>query len=122
MEDLVSSAVQVDGVRVATGTVDSTDMEGFRATADQLRDALKEGGVGVIGANMNGKASLISVVTDDLVGRGIHAGEIVKEVARFVGGGGGGKPHLAQAGGKDPEKIPEALAQVPNIVRTKLGG
>ena len=65
---------------------------------------------------------MISVVTDDLVSRGIHAGKIVRDVARFVDGGGGGKPHLAQAGGKDPSKIPEALSHVPDIVRGMLDG
>jgi alanyl-tRNA synthetase len=121
MGDLVSGAVDVEGVRVATGTIAAADMDAFRSAGDQLRDALKATGVGVIGAALNGKASLITVVTDDMVSRGIHAGEIVKEVARYVDGGGGGKPHLAQAGGKDPDRIPEALSKVPEIVRGKLG-
>ncbi|MBK37135.1 MAG: alanine--tRNA ligase [Gemmatimonadetes bacterium] len=121
MGDLVTGAVEVGGVRVATGTIAAADMDAFRSAGDQLRDALKATGVGVIGAALNGKASLITVVTDDMVGRGFHAGEIVKEVARYVEGGGGGKPHLAQAGGKDPDRIPEALSKVPDIVREKLG-
>jgi alanyl-tRNA synthetase len=86
-----------------------------------LRNALGSG-VGVIGANLDGKASVIAVVTDDLISRGIQAGNIVKAVAQLVGGGGGGRPHLAQAGGKFPEKISEALAQVPEIVRAQLEG
>ena len=117
----MTGAVEVGGVRVATGTIAAADMDAFRSAGDQLRDALKATGVGVIGAALNGKASLITVVTDDMVGRGFHAGEIVKEVARYVEGGGGGKPHLAQAGGKDPDRIPEALSKVPDIVRDKLG-
>ena len=121
MGDLVNGAVDVGGVRVATGTVEAADMDAFRSAGDQLRDALKATGVGVIGAALNGKASLITVVTDDMVSRGFHAGEIVKEVAQYVEGGGGGKPHLAQAGGKDPDRIPEALSKVPEIVRGKLG-
>ncbi len=63
---------------------------------------------------------MIVAVTDDLVKRGVHAGEIVKTIARTVGGGGGGKPALAQAGGRDLSKLPVALAQVPEIVRKQL--
>ena len=89
---------------------------------DGLRDALGTEGVGVIGANLNGKASLLAVVTDDLIGRGVQAGNVVKAIAQIVGGGGGGRPHLAQAGGKFPEKIGEALARVPDIIRAQVGG
>jgi alanyl-tRNA synthetase len=63
---------------------------------------------------------MIVAVTDDLVRRGVHAGEIVKLIARTVGGGGGGKPALAQAGGRDLAKLPAALAQVPELVRKQL--
>ena len=105
-----------------TGAVDVGDMDTFRSTADKLRDDLKQLGVGVIGASLSGKASLIAVVTDDLISRGVHAGNIVRNVARFVDGGGGGKPHLAQAGGKDPEKIPEALSHVSDIVQGMVEG
>lgn len=122
VDDLIASAEAIDDVRVVTGAVDAADMDTFRSTADKLRDGLKQGGVGVIGASLSGKASLIAVVTDDLISRGVHAGNIVREVAKFVDGGGGGKPHLAQAGGKDPEKIPEALTHVPGIVRGMLEG
>jgi alanyl-tRNA synthetase len=122
VEDLISSAVSVGDVRVVTGTIEAGDMDTFRSTADRLREGLKHQGVGVIGAALGGKASLIAVVTDDLISRGVHAGSIVSDVARFVGGGGGGKPHLAQAGGKDPEKIPDALSHVPDIVRGMVEG
>jgi len=122
VDELIASATSVGDIRIVTGAVEAADMDTFRNAADQLRDNLKTLGVGVIGASLNGKASLISVVTDDLVTRGIHAGNIVRDVAKFVDGGGGGKPHLAQAGGKDPEKIPEALSHVPDIVRSMIGG
>jgi alanyl-tRNA synthetase len=121
MDGLVGEAVDVDGVRVVAAQVQPVDMDGFRDMADGLRNALQSG-VGVLGAAMHGKASLIAVVTDDLIQRGVQAGGVVKEAARIVGGGGGGRPHLAQAGGKDPEKLAEALQQVPEIVRTQLGG
>ncbi|MCY4351533.1 MAG: alanine--tRNA ligase [Gemmatimonadetes bacterium] len=122
MDILVSSALNVNGLRVVAAEVSPPDMDGFRTMGDGLRDALGTGGVGVIGANLNGKASLLAVVTDDLIGRGVQAGNVVKAIAQIVGGGGGGRPHLAQAGGKFPEKIGEALARVPDIIRAQVEG
>ena len=122
VDDLIAAAVSVGGITVATGTIEAGDMDTFRSTADKLRDGLKHQGVGVIGTSLSGKASLIAVVTDDLISRGVHAGHIVRDVARFVDGGGGGKPHLAQAGGKNPGKIPDALSHVPDIVRGMVEG
>ena len=122
MDMLVNSALNVNGVRVVAAEVSPPDMDGFRTMGDGLRDALGTEGVGVIGANLNGKASLLAVVTDDLIGRGVQAGNVVKAIAQVVGGGGGGRPHLAQAGGKFPEKIGEALARVPDIIRAQVEG
>ncbi len=122
MDMLVSSALNVNGLRVVAAEVSPPDMDGFRTMGDGLRDALGTGGVGVIGANLDGKASLLAVVTDDLIGRGVQAGNVVKAIAQIVGGGGGGRPHLAQAGGKFPEKIGEALARVPDIIRAQVEG
>lgn len=122
MDMLVSRAINVNGVRVVAAEVSPSNMEGFRTMGDGLRDALGTEGVGVIGANLNGKASLLAVVTDDLISRGVQAGNVVKAIAQIVGGGGGGRPHLAQAGGKFPEKIGEALARVPDIIRAQVGG
>jgi alanyl-tRNA synthetase len=65
---------------------------------------------------MNGKPMIIATVTQDLTSRGLHAGKLVKEVAQVVGGGGGGKPTMAQAGGKDPSRLEEALARVESLV------
>ena len=120
MRDLAVEAIDVDGVRVVATAVQPADVEAFREMGDRLRETLGSG-VGVLGAALNGKASLIAVVTDDLIRRGVQAGPIVKAVAVLVGGGGGGRPHLAQAGGRHPEKMPEALARVPGIVRAQLG-
>jgi len=121
MDVLVQEAVEMDGVRIVAAQVTPTNMDGFRSMADRLRDALGSG-VGVLGADLAGKASLIAVVTDDLIQRGVQAGSVVKAVARVVEGGGGGRPHLAQAGGKNPEKLGEALNLVPEIVQTQLEG
>ncbi|MBE82411.1 MAG: alanine--tRNA ligase [Gemmatimonadetes bacterium] len=122
VDGLISNATALGEIRITTGAVDVADMDSFRSMADKLREGLKDQGVGVIGASLSGKASLIAVVTDDLISRGVHAGNIVRDVAKVVGGGGGGKPHLAQAGGKDPERIPDALSKVADIVRGMVEG
>jgi alanyl-tRNA synthetase len=121
MDVLVKNAGEVDGICVVRERVEPADMDSFRDMGDKLRDALGSG-VGVLGAELDGKASLIAVVTDDLIQRGVQAGNVVREVAKVVGGGGGGRPHLAQAGGRDPGKMAEALELVPEIVRAQLGG
>ena len=96
------------------------DVPSLRAMADGLRESLGSG-VGVLGADIGGKVSFIAVVTDDLIeARGLKAGDIVRGVAQLAGGSGGGKAHLAQAGGRDPGKLDEALAQVAHIVEQQL--
>ena len=94
--------------------VDGQDATGLRTLLDKLRDKLGSGVV-VLGSAEEGKASLCIGVSKDLTGR-IKAGDIVKQLAPIVGGGGGGRPDMAQAGGKDPEKLPEAMAQAGQVV------
>ncbi len=74
----------------------------------------------VLGTVINEKPSLIAAVTPDLISRGLKAGDLIKRVALVVGGGGGGRPDMAQAGGKDPAKLPEALAQVESYIQENL--
>ena len=119
---LLEQADLVEGVRVVSGRVESENAGAMRSMADGLRDNLGSG-VGVLGAAFKGKASFIAVVTDDLISsRGLHAGDIVRGVAEHAGGSGGGKPHMAQAGAREPEKVNEALAAVPGILRRILQG
>ena len=118
-EALVVSARQIDGVAVVAGRVDGLDPDGLRAVADTLRDRLGSGVV-CVGSVLDGKVSLVVAVTKDLTGR-FHAGKLVQEVAKAVGGGGGGRPDLAQAGGKDPERLDAALELVYTLV-TRAGG
>jgi len=118
-EDLVASARQVKGVAVIAGRLDGLDADGLRAVADTLRDRLGSGVV-VVGSVADGKVNLVAAVTKDLVKR-FHAGKLVQEVAKVVGGGGGGRPDLAQAGGKDPGKLDEALAGVGSHVERMAG-
>ncbi|MGY8822723.1 MAG: alanine--tRNA ligase [Candidatus Latescibacterota bacterium] len=119
--DLSAGAEEVDGILVIARRTEVEDVPALRAMADGLREKM-ESGVGVLGAQFDGKGSFIAVVTDDLIkGRGLKAGDIVRSVAQLTGGSGGGKPHLAQAGVRDLEKIDEALAAVAGIVSEQLG-
>ena len=118
--DMSSAAQEVDGIKVVAQRSEVDDVSGLRTMADGLRDSLGSG-VGVLGADIAGKVSFIAVVTDDLIGgRGLKAGDIVREVAKIAGGSGGGKAYQAQAGGRDRGKIDEALAAVVGIVERQL--
>jgi len=106
-EDLVKAARQINGVAVIAGRIDGLDADGLRAVADTLRNRLGSGIV-CVGSVVDGKVNLIAAVTKDLTSR-FQAGKLIQEVAKAVGGGGGGRPDLAQAGGKDPAKLDAAL-------------
>jgi alanyl-tRNA synthetase len=108
----------VDGIRVVAREVPPAPANELRDIADNLRSKLGSGVV-VIGARSDGNVSLVAAVSKDLVGR-VKAGDLVKKLSAMVGGGGGGRPDFAQAGGKDPEKLPEALAAVRDAVREQL--
>jgi len=110
----------VDGIKVVAREVPPAPAGEMRNMADALRSRLGSGVV-VIGSRGDGNVSLVVAVTKDLTGR-IKAGDLVKRLSAVVGGGGGGKADFAQAGGKMPEKLPEALAAVPDAVREQLGG
>jgi alanyl-tRNA synthetase len=109
-QDLVTSARQVAGVPVLAARLDGLDPDGLRSVMDTLRDRLPSGVI-VLGSAVDGKVSLVAAVSKDLMKR-FPAGRLVQEVAKVVGGGGGGRPDLAQAGGKDPSKLDDALATV----------
>jgi alanyl-tRNA synthetase len=113
-DDLVAGARQVNGVAVVAGRIDGLDGDGLRAVADRLRDRLGSGIV-CVGSVLDGKVNLVAAVTKDLTRR-YHAGKLVQEVARAVGGGGGGRPDLAQAGGKEPARLDAALDGVYDVV------
>jgi alanyl-tRNA synthetase len=110
---------EVNGVPLMVSQVRVPDMDGLREMADWFRDRVTSG-VAVLGAVVNGKVLLVVAVTDDLVSSGVKAGDLIGNVAKIVGGGGGGRPTLAQAGGKDPDKLPEALSAVPEILTRNL--
>ena len=118
-EELLSQIQEVDGVKVVAGRTSAGGPDGMREMADFLRDKL--GSVVVaLAAVVEGSPILITMVTPDLVERGLHAGNIARDTAKVMGGGGGGRPEMAQAGGKQPEKVDEALNGVPALVRQGL--
>jgi alanyl-tRNA synthetase len=120
--DAGERTTMVDGFQVLTLRAHPVSMDDLRAIGDAVRNRLASG-VGVIGAEMEGKAHLLTVVTDDLIQAGrLDAPRVVRELASFIGGGGGGKKHMAQAGGKDVERIDEALEKAPEIVGGLVGG
>jgi len=104
------------GTLLITGSIPDADSETLSNMAD--RAAQKKGSaIVVLGSASNGKVTFVAKATPDLVKRGIHAGNLVREVAKIAGGGGGGRPDFAQAGGKDPAKLSDALAAVPALVK-----
>ncbi|HNE34307.1 MAG TPA: alanine--tRNA ligase [Nitrospira sp.] len=115
-----AQAREIKGVQVHAQRTDGLDVNGMRALADQLRDKLRSGVV-ALGAANDGKVSLLVVVTKDLVGR-LKAGELIKAMATEVGGTGGGRPEMAQAGGKNPEGLGPALEKVFGLVQKALEG
>ena len=114
-----STAKTIAGIQVHVQRTDGLDVNGMRALADQLRDRLKSGVV-ALGAANDGKVSLLVVVTKDLIAR-LKAGDLIKEMALEVNGTGGGRPEMAQAGGKDPAKLDVALEKVFGLVERMLG-
>ncbi|PEZ83343.1 alanine--tRNA ligase [Peribacillus simplex] len=114
---LVSNVKDINGVQVLVAKVQATDMNNLRAMADDLKQKL-DSVIIVLGSAQGDKVNLIAGVTKDYIDRGFHAGKLVKEVASRCGGGGGGRPDMAQAGGKDPEKLDAALNFVEEWVLT----
>jgi alanyl-tRNA synthetase len=109
-QDLASQAVDVKGAKVLAATLEGADAKTLRETMDKLKDKLKSAAI-VLGAVSDGKVSLIAGVTADLTGK-VKAGELVNFVAQQVGGKGGGRPDMAQAGGTEPSKLGAALETV----------
>ena len=118
-EDLPARAEQVSGVTVLAARVPALTMPILREMGDILRDRLRSGVI-VLGTVYNGKPGFLAMVTPDLVARGIHAGDIINQVAKVAGGGGGGKAAMAQAGGKDASKVDEALKLGKSIVASQI--
>lgn len=118
-DDLAGKAIDVSGIKVLASMVEGADVPGLRNAMDKLKDKLKTAAI-VLATVKDGKVSLIAGITSDMTSK-IKAGELVNFVASQVGGKGGGRPDMAQAGGSDPSGLPEALKSVKNWVQERLG-
>jgi alanyl-tRNA synthetase len=117
VEQLMESCVNLDGIKVIAHQMDAESRDDLLHLADTIREKMKST-VGVLAAILDGKIAFVAVVTDDLIkSKGIKAGDVVKEISKLTGGTGGGKPHLAQGGGKDTDKLKSALDSLPEIVK-----
>jgi alanyl-tRNA synthetase len=119
-DKLLASAAEVKGTKVIVGEMPAGPEEQMRQQVDRLRQKAGSAVV-VLGWSEDSKVQLIAAVTDDLVKKGVHAGKLVGQVAKVVGGGGGGKPTMAQAGGKEPAKLAEALELAKKLAREQMG-
>ncbi len=113
--DVMNQVEEVAGIKLLVVKVDGVDMNGLRNLGDQLKEKLGDGVI-VIASAQDGKVNLLAMATDGAMTKGAHAGNIIKGIAAIVGGGGGGRPNMAQAGGKLPEKIDEALVKVKEVL------
>ena len=117
--DVMNQITEVKGIKLLATAVEDVDMNGLRDLGDQLKEKLGEGVV-VIASSANGKVNLIAMVTDGAMEKGAHAGNLIKGIAALVGGGGGGRPNMAQAGGKNPAGIPDAIAKVQEVLEGQI--
>ena len=114
-DDILNSAKDINGVKAVAYALEDVDGNALRDLADKIRNKMGSGVV-VLVSKMNDKVNLVAMSTKDVLDKGVHCGKIIKEVAAVVGGGGGGRPDMAQAGGKNPEKINEAVENAYEII------
>ena len=119
MGDVMDKVVEVGGVKLLAVKLDNVDMNGLRNLGDQLKAKLGEGVIALASA-VDGKVNLITMATDGAMAKGAHAGNLIKAIAGHVGGGGGGRPNMAQAGGKNPQGIDAALEEAKNILESQI--
>lgn len=117
--DVMNQVKEIKGVKVLASRLEDVDMNGLRDLGDQLKEKLGEGVV-VLASVTEGKVSLMATATDEAQKRGAHAGNLIKAIASIVGGGGGGRPNMAQAGGKNPAGVEEAIAKAYEVVESQI--
>lgn len=117
--DVFDRVEEVNGVKLLAASVDGVDMNGLRDLGDQLKDKLGEGVI-VLASAKEGKVNLIAMATEEAMKQGAHAGNLIKSIAGKVGGGGGGRPNMAQAGGKNPAGIPDAVAEAKRVLTQQI--
>ena len=117
--DVMNQVTEIKGVKLLAAKVDGIDMNGLRDLGDQLKEKLGEGVV-VLASNMDGKVNLVAMATDAAMAKGAHAGNLIKGIAALVGGGGGGRPNMAQAGGKNPAGIDKAIEETKTVLEGQI--
>ena len=117
--DVMNQVTEVKGIRLLATKVDGVDMNGLRDLGDQLKAKLGEGVV-VLASSMDGKVNLVAMATDGAMAKGAHAGNLIKGIAGLVGGGGGGRPNMAQAGGKNPGGIDQAIEETKSVLGQQI--
>jgi len=120
IDDLLKNIKEIGGINYIAATLNGQNIESLRQITDLLRDRIKSGVV-VLASESDGKVQFVAAATKDAVQKGVHAGNLLREVAKVTGGGGGGRPDMAQAGGKDPSKISDALNKVDVLLKEQLG-
>ncbi|MGL4850287.1 MAG: alanine--tRNA ligase [Clostridium sp.] len=116
-DEILNSMKEINGVKTIVYALDEVDGNALRDLGDKIRNKIGSGVV-VLLSKASGKVNLIGMSTKDVLGNGVHCGKIIKEVATVVGGGGGGRPDMAQAGGKNPEKINEAIEKAYEVIQS----
>lgn len=119
IDDILSSIEDINGVKVVASKLNNFDGNNLREIGDKLKEKIGSGVI-VLASSKDGKVNFVVMVTDDIVKKGVHAGNIVKEAAKLAGGGGGGRPNMAQAGAKDETKIEQSLLKAKEIIKRQL--
>ncbi|MDE2932216.1 MAG: alanine--tRNA ligase [Chloroflexota bacterium] len=122
VEKLIGSAEEVNGVKLVVGSVDVPNVDTFRELGDRIKDRLGDSGALLLGSVLNDRPQFLIMTTKGLSKRGVHAGNLVREVGKAAGGGGGGSPETAQAGGRDAAKLQEALDSGAELLRVAITG
>ena len=117
--DVMDQVVEVNGVKLLATKVSGVDMNGLRDLGDQLKAKIAEGVV-VLMSDLDGKVNMVAMATDGAMKKGAHAGNLIKGIAALVGGGGGGRPNMAQAGGKNPTGIDEAIKKSAEVLKEQI--
>ncbi len=120
VEELMAKKEIIAGIPVIISRQDDLDLEGLRNLGDRLRDRL-ESGLIVLGTSKNSKVNFVVMATKDMVKKGIHSGSLIAQIAKITGGGGGGRPDMAQAGGKDPSLVNQALEKAKELILQQIG-
>jgi len=114
-DEILKNVKEINGVKYAVGVLKDVDGEALRNLGDKIKNKIGSGVV-VLGSINNNKVQFLAMATKDTIDKGVHCGKIVKEISVIAGGGGGGRPDMAQAGGKLPEKVDEAIKEVDKVM------